>query len=191
MFTGIITDVGTIATLTQRDGWLRLRVHAPETARRVSAGSSVAVNGVCLTVNEISAGAMDFSILPQTVAVTHIGSWQVGERVNLECSLRVGDELSGHFVYGHVDGVARVIDVRREEESVRIRFSLAPELMQFTASKGAIAIDGTSLTIAERGADWIEVTLVEYTLEHTNFLDRKIDDTVHIECDMILKFISE
>lgn len=192
MFTGIITDVGVVHAIEQRDGWLHLQITASVTAARVQLGSSVAVNGVCLTVNAVDTnnGTMDFSILPATLAVTRVGSFCAGERVNLECSLRVGDELGGHFVYGHVDGMGTVTAVAPDGESVRMTVRLTPELLRFTAPKGAIALDGVSLTIADMDATSITVALVEYTLDHTNLRQKKIGDCVHVECDMVLKYLS-
>lgn len=190
MFTGIIADVGVVTGLEERDGWVRLFVQAPATAGRVQQGSSVAVGGVCLTVNMIENGVMEFSLLPQTLNVTDIASWRVGTRVNLECALRVGDELGGHFVYGHVDGIGTITAQTEEGESVRVRVALPPELMRFTAPKGSVALDGTSLTIAAMGPDYIEVCLVEYTLQHTTFGSKSVGDHVHVENDMLLKFIA-
>ena len=190
MFTGIITDVGVVQSIETQGGWTRLCIHAPMTAEKVVAGSSVAVSGVCLTVNKIEDGVMEFSLLPQTLAVTDISSWRADIRVNLECALRVGDELGGHFVYGHVDGIGIIAALSSEGESARVRVALPPELMCYTAAKGSIALDGVSLTIADRGDDWIEVALVEYTLDHTTFGEKKVADKIHVECDMLLKFIA-
>lgn len=190
MFTGIITEVGEVGEILSEEGWTRLTIIAPETSQRVVVGSSVAVSGVCLTVNFIDGPKINFSLLPQTLAITNINSWHTGTRVNLESALRVGDELGGHFVYGHVDGLARVVKVEKESESVRIRFELPLELMLHTASKGSIAIDGVSLTIAALGENWIEVALVEYTLAHTTLGELRVGDVVHIENDMLMKFIA-
>ncbi|MCX6781412.1 MAG: riboflavin synthase [Candidatus Magasanikbacteria bacterium] len=191
MFTGIVTEVGEVGEILSEEGWTRLTIVAPETSQRVVVGSSVAVSGVCLTANVIDGARINFSLLPQTLAVTNIGSWHTGTRVNLESALRVGDELGGHFVYGHVDGLARVVDITQEGESVRIRFELSEELMCHVAPKGSIAIDGVSLTIATLGENWIEVALVEYTLAHTTLGELRVDDVVHIENDMLMKFIAK
>lgn len=190
MFTGIITDIGIVTSLDERDGWVRLGVQAPVTAARVAQGSSVAVGGVCLTVNVIENGVMEFSLLPETIRVTDIGTWKAGTHVNLECALRVGDELGGHFVYGHVDGLGTIAAMSQEGDSVRLRIALPPELMRYTAPKGSIALDGTSLTIMALGDDYVEVTLVEYTLVHTTFGSKSVGDHVHVENDMLLKFIA-
>ncbi len=192
MFTGIITEVGEIIDARDEQGWRVVQVSGPKTAARVLRGSSVAINGVCLTVQTIAEnGSMQFSILPQTLAVTLISNWQPGTKVNLENALRVGDELGGHFVYGHVDGTATVVAVTQEGESTRIRMTLPPELHKFTAPRGSISINGTSLTIAERGDAYIEVALVAYTLLNTTLGELKVGDAVHVECDMLLKFIAQ
>lgn len=190
MFTGIITHVGEVVSLETQEGWTKLQVLAPDVAQRVSVGSSVAVSGVCLTVNSIENGVLDFSLLPETLRMTHIGSWKPGRRVNLECALRVGDELGGHFVYGHVDGVGTISSIEREDESVRVRVELPKDLMRYTTPKGSIALDGTSLTIATRGETWIEVSLVEYTLKNTTLSAWHLGQLVHIETDMLLKFVA-
>lgn len=190
MFTGIITDIGEVSALEDREGWTHLCVKAPVTAAKVQVGSSVAVSGVCLTVNSIQNGEMNFSLLPETLRMTDIGSWKPGTRVNLEAALRVGDELGGHFVYGHVDGVGKVVSVGQEGESVRIRIELPENLMKYTAPKGSIALDGVSLTIASLGDTWIEVSLVEYTLQNTILGQWSVGHVVHVENDMLLKFIS-
>jgi riboflavin synthase len=189
MFTGIITDIGEVSALEDREGWTHLCVKAPVTASKVQIGSSVAVSGVCLTVNSIENGEMNFSLLPETLRMTDIGAWTVGTRVNLEAALRVGDELGGHFVYGHVDGVGKVVSIGQEGESVRIRIELPENLMKYTAPKGSIALDGVSLTIASLGDTWVEVSLVEYTLQNTILGKWSVGHVVHIENDMLLKFV--
>lgn len=189
MFTGIVTDVGTVSEIERHDGWLHLRVAAPATAVRVAAGSSVAVNGVCLTVNtvDVARGEMDFSILPITLVVTRICEYTVGDLVNLECALRVGDEIGGHFVYGHVDGIGTVTEIKKEDASVRMSISMPKPLRDFRAHKGAACVDGVSLTMAALTADGCEVCLVEYTLQHTTLSERRVGDAVHLEMDMLLK----
>lgn len=189
MFTGIITDVGEVTVIENQEGWTRLRVKAVATANKVQAGSSVAVNGVCLTVNSIENGEMIFSLLPETLRMTDIGAWTAGTRVNLEAALRVGDELGGHFVYGHVDGVGRVVSIGQEGESVRVRIELPENLMKYTTTKGSIALDGVSLTIASLGDTWVEVSLVEYTLQNTILGQWNVGHVVHVENDMLLKFV--
>lgn len=190
MFTGIITDIGEVTVLEDRGGWTQLNVKAPITAEKVHVGSSVAVSGVCLTVNSVENGEMNFSLLPETLRMTDIRSWKPGTRVNLEAALRVGDELGGHFVYGHVDGVGTIVSVGQEGESVRVRIELPENLMRFTALKGSIAFDGVSLTIASLGDTWVEVSLVAYTLQNTILGQWSVGHVVHVENDMLLKFIS-
>ncbi len=191
MFTGIITEVGEIVAVEiNKDGWLRLSVHAPNTASFVREGSSVAVSGVCLTVVTCTSETMLFSILPETLSKTVIGSWSVGTRVNLENALRVGDELGGHMVYGHVDGVVCITDIVQEGASVRMRVQIPRELQKFCVPKGSVTLDGVSLTIAQMGDATFDVALIDYTLAHTTLGDKKIGDMMHIECDMMLKFFA-
>ncbi len=192
MFTGIITDIGTIIEAQNRNGWFHVRIGAPATAARLREGSSVAVNGVCLTANHLSAtGEIDFSILPATLRITTISAWQVGGRVNLECALRVGDELGGHFVYGHVDGCGTVASVIAEENSKRLHIIIPPALLPYRAPKGSVCVDGVSLTISALTDDGFEVALVEYTLQHTTLDSLLVGDQVQVEMDMLLKFLHQ
>lgn len=164
-------------------------VEAPATAVKVGEGSSVAVSGVCLTVTEINGGQMTFSILPETLRVTNIGSWAAGQKVDLEPSLKLGDELSGHLVYGHVDGIAEIVGIVAEGASTRMTIKMPKNLMADTVMKGSVSVDGVSLTIAGLTEDTFDVALVEYTLDHTTLGGNKVGDKVHIETDMILKYL--
>lgn len=192
MFTGIITDIGEIVHVASENGWLRVcvRVGNADTASRVRVGSSVAVSGVCLTVTDIEQDTLWFSILPETISKTVIGSWHPGVQVNLENALCVGDELGGHMVYGHVDGVGTIRAVVREGESVRMSIEPSPTLFAYCVSKGSIAIDGVSLTIASIDTGTFDVALIAYTLAHTTLGEKKSGDLVHIECDMLIKYIA-
>lgn len=190
MFTGIVSDVGQVVSVENQNGWLRLSVLAPKTAERVTIGASVSVHGVCLTVNSVADGIMNFSIMPETIGLTNVGDWVAGTKVNLEIPLHIGDELGGHLVYGHVDGRGQILQISKEAESTRLRIGLEPNLIRYVAPKGSISVDGVSLTIAGLGDDYFEVALVEYTLENTTLGTNKVNDSVHIECDMILKYIN-
>ncbi|WP_286789589.1 riboflavin synthase, partial [Thioclava sp. UBA3469] len=148
MFTGIVTDIGEILELEQR-GDLRARIETRYDMGRVDLGASIACDGVCLTVVEISAGWFDVDISAESVSKTAIGDWTEGRRVNLERALKVGDELGGHIVSGHVDGVAEVVDIRDEGDSTRITFRAPETLARFIAPKGSVALNGTSLTVNE------------------------------------------
>lgn len=191
MFTGIITEIGEIVSAETEGGWLRLSVHGNATAARAHNGSSVAISGVCLTVNSNENGVMNFTVLPETLTKTVLGSWQSGVHVNLENALHMGDEIGGHMVYGHVDGVAHISAIAQEGASTRMTIELPEPLRMYRAPKGSIAVDGVSLTLASMDSTSFDVALVEYTLAHTTLGNKRVGDKVHIECDMMLKYLSE
>lgn len=179
MFTGIIREVGTVIAVGRTRGSLRLSVRAARTARRVRVGSSVAVAGVCLTVVRRTASTLTFDVMPETLKKTTLGRLVVESKVNIEPSLRLGDELGGHLVSGHVDGVGTVESVRRVGRSrlVVIRSKLKPIL------HGSVALDGVSLTVARKSGDTFTVALVPYTLRHTTLLLLTKGSLVNVEVD--------
>ena len=147
MFTGIITDVGEIADLKQ-EGDLRARIKTGYATDQIDMGASIASDGVCLTVVDLGDDWYDVQISAETVAKTNLGVWAVGKRVNLERALRVGDELGGHIVSGHVDGVAEIVSLVDEGDSTRVQLRAPAELARFIAPKGSVALNGTSLTLS-------------------------------------------
>jgi riboflavin synthase len=183
MFTGIIREVGIVKQL--HDGKLEIGNWGENFP---SIGSSVSVNGVCLTVAGYGIGAVIFDVMPETLRKTTIGGKNAGDAVNLESSLRVGDELGGHFVCGHADGVGVVTNVEKEHDAALMTIQPPQELMRFFAPQGSVAVDGVSLTIADTRDDAITVSLVQHTLEHTTLGRVKKGDRVNIECDMLAKY---
>jgi riboflavin synthase len=185
MFTGIVREVGRVVS----QGGGRLVVSAPQTSGSVAAGSSVCVSGVCLTVAEKSGHALVFDVMPETMRKTTLGGKHAGDAVNVESSLRAGDELGGHFVYGHADGVGVVTAVEKEGDAVLVTIQPPQEIMKFFAPQGSVAIDGVSLTIARLAEDVIMVSLVPYTLSRTTLEFLKKGDTVNLECDMLARIM--
>jgi len=190
MFTGIVEEVGTVRRVAGEGVTRRIEVAAAVTREGSGLGASVAVNGVCLTVVEITADGFAFDVGPETLERTAIGLLAVGDGVNLERPLRLGATLGGHLVLGHVDGVALVTDVTRVESTARVRFSLpGPDLAPLLVAKGSIAVDGVSLTIAGLDAAGFEVMLIPHTLEVTNLRRLRPRSAVNIEADVIGKYV--
>jgi len=188
MFSGIVTRVGTVERRVDVSAGRRLSIRSgyePD----VEPGSSVSVNGVCLTVERVQEGIFEATAVPETLARTTLGALEHGSRVNLERALRVGDELGGHWVLGHVDAVGTVAAVARTGEGVRVAIEAPESVRRFVAAKGSIAVDGMSLTIAAWATPVFEVALVPYTLEHTIASEYETGTRVHLEADLIARYL--
>ena len=185
MFTGIVREVGSVASL---DG-ARLVVGAPETAESASIGDSVAVAGVCLTVVERDAGRLAFDVVPETLARTALAGLEPGSAVNLEPSLRVGDQLGGHVVQGHVDAVGSVRSVTPEGDSRRVWVDAPEGIVRYCIEKGSIAVDGVSLTVAAFDDEGFEVALIPHTLAATTLGRLRPGDAVNLEADVLGKVV--
>jgi riboflavin synthase len=192
MFTGIVSDVGEVLDIRPLGELRRLIVASAYDPASIAIGASIANAGVCLTVVSAEArrsGArLAFDVGAETLAVTTLGGWKIGDRVNLERSLKVGDELGGHMVSGHVDGVARVIGRRDFDGMTHLKFSAPATLAKFIAVKGSVALDGTSLTVNAVDGDDFEVLLIPHTLEATTWRTRKVGDGVNIEVDVMARY---
>lgn len=191
MFTGIITDIGTVARAEMR-GDLRARIACSYDMGGVDMGASIACDGVCLTVVAKGEGWFEVDISAETMEKTNIGrdGWPVGRRINLERALKLGDELGGHIVSGHVDGVARVVEARPEGDSLRLTFEAPPELARFIAPKGSVALNGTSLTVNEVAGNRFGVNLIPHTREVTNWGEVAEGDLVNLEIDTLARYVA-
>jgi riboflavin synthase len=189
MFTGIITDVGRVQRLRRTDRGLDLTIATAYDSADIALGASIACSGVCLTVVALEDGAFATQASAETLSCSTLGDWAEGTPVNLERALKVGDELGGHIVSGHVDGVARLVERRPDGESVRFVIAAPAELMPYIASKGSVAVDGVSLTVAGVGPGWFTVALVPHTLEVTTLGERRPGDLVQLEVDVIAKYV--
>ncbi len=190
MFTGIVTHVGKVTAARTRGGLLALEVAEPAIARELHEGDSVAVNGVCLTAREHGAGWFTAAATSATLARTTIAHWSAGRRVNLERSLRLGDPLGGHIVQGHVDGVGEVRAVRQAGDARLVDVALPPAVAELAVPRGSVAIDGVSLTISELpDPETVRVALIDYTLRHTTLGELAAGDGVHVEGDIIGKYV--
>jgi len=193
MFTGIVTAQGEVTALTPigdgRD--MRLSVATPPGWLEGAAlGASICCAGCCLTVVAMAGDAFEVEASAETLSKTTLGAWRVGRRINLERSLRLGDELGGHIVSGHVDGVGRVLSATPENGSTRWVFSLPAALAPFVAVKGSIAVDGVSLTVNEAGRDSFGVNIIPHTAEVTGFAALRPGDPVNLEIDMLARYVA-
>jgi riboflavin synthase len=185
MFTGIVRELGTVEALREEGSGVRLRVRAPETAEGAGVGDSVSVNGVCLTAVGSADGSIDFDVVPETLRRSSLGRLEPGSAVNVEPALRAGEPLGGHLVQGHVDTVGRVR--RADEEGLEIEAPAA--VLRYCVEKGAITVEGVSLTIARLGEDWLGVALVPHTRAVTTLGAVSPGDEVNIEVDVIAKHV--
>jgi riboflavin synthase len=191
MFTGLISDVGTVERLAPRQGGARLVLRP--TALPVddlALGESVACSGACLTVAERGGGVVAFDAVPETLARTTLGRWRPGTRVNLERALALGDRLGGHLVAGHVDAVGEVLARAAEGQGVRLTVSLPASIAALVAEKGSIAIDGISLTVARALRDRFEVALIPETLARTTLADAGPGTPVNLEADVVARHVA-
>lgn len=184
MFTGIVRERGRVVA-AERDGGLRLRIAAPQTASEASVGDSVSVAGCCLTAVAVADGELAFDAVPETLARTTLGQLAEGAEVNLEPALRAGEPLGGHYVQGHVDGLGRVCSL----EDALLRLDVPPELLRYCVEKGSLAVDGVSLTIAALDAEGVEVALVPHTLAATTLGSLRPGAPVNLEVDVLAKYV--
>lgn len=189
MFTGIITDVGEIIELEQR-GDLRARIKTAYDTSGIDLGASIASDGVCLTVISLGDNWYDVEISAETVSKTNLASWAEGKRVNLERALKVGDELGGHIVSGHVDGVAEIIKMQDEGDSTRISFKAPAELAKFIAEKGSVTLNGTSLTVNEVDGNEFGINVIPHTQQVTTWGGAKVGDLVNLEIDTLARYVA-
>ena len=189
MFTGIVREVGRVASLEGSDGGIRLEIDAPRTAPGVEIGGSVAVNGVCLTADSLLDGRIGFHAVPETLRRTTLRTLSPGAAVNIEPALRAGDAMGGHVVQGHVDGVGRVRSLESEGADVRVTVEAAEELLRYCVEKGSIAVEGVSLTIAELDDDAFTLALIPHTLAETTLADLPPGREVNLEVDVLAKYV--
>ena len=189
MFTGIITDIGQVAELEQA-GDLRARITTGYDTTGIDIGASIASDGVCLTVIALGPDWYDVQISAETVSKTNISGWHTGKRVNLERALKVGDELGGHIVSGHVDGVAEVIGMEDEGDSTRIMFRVPDDLAKFIAPKGSVALNGTSLTVNDVQGAIFGINVIPHTKEVTTWGGIAVGDKVNLEIDTLARYVA-
>ncbi len=188
MFTGLVADIGTVEAVDSGTDGARLRI-ATSLGAEIGLGDSIAVNGVCLTATDADAEGFATEAMNQTLDVTVIGALETGSRVNLELATRADERLGGHIVQGHADGSGEVLGITEDGFARRLRVGLAPDLLRYVVDKGSVALNGVSLTVAELGPEWVEVSLIPETLERTNLGDAAPGDRLNVEVDIVAKYV--
>ena len=192
MFTGIVEGIGTvnkISKITKNRSAIEMTIDLGKQVKGLKIGQSVALNGVCLTATKISKSKCIFEMIEETTKKTDLGNLKVGGVVNIERSLKAGDRLEGHFVLGHVDGVAIIKKILKKPKEVQVYFDVPKNLAKYVVRKGSIAIDGISLTVVDIKKTLAYVSLIPHTIEITNFHTKKVGDKVNIETDILGKYI--
>jgi len=193
MFTGIVSGIGTVRAITPigagQDMRLEITTPWPDTAS-IAIGASIACSGCCLTAIELGADWFAVTASQETLSLTTLGEWRVGTKINLERALRLGDELGGHIVSGHVDGLGHVVSATPENASIRWRFQVPETLARYIAAKGSVAINGVSLTVNEVSRDGFGVNIIPHTADVTTFGLLKPGDTVNIEIDTLARYVA-
>ena len=197
MFTGIITDVGKVTAVERRNDVNKITIDSSYDAATITIGASIACAGVCLTVISLDPRPdgrtrFDVEAAPETLALTEVGHWEAGTAINLERALKIGDELGGHMVSGHVDGLATVVSREDRGETTRFVFEAPASLSRFIATKGSVALDGTSLTVNWVEGDRFSVLLIPHTLAEgiTTWGARKVGDRIHLEVDQMARYVA-
>ncbi|VAW13707.1 Riboflavin synthase eubacterial/eukaryotic [hydrothermal vent metagenome] len=193
MFTGLVTDIGSVERLTRSTQGLRLRIATAYDVTIIPKGASIACAGVCLTVVETGksgrSGWFEVEAVPQTLALSTLGDIVQGAPINLERPLKMGDELGGHAVLGHVDGVAKIMSRQQDGGSVRFGFRAPGDLWRFIAAKGSVTLDGTSLTVTDVDGDEFGVAIIPHTLDVTTWRHRTVGDRVNLEIDVLARYM--
>jgi riboflavin synthase len=193
MFTGIVTDIGTVAATSPLDAGVKLRIETAYDPETIAIGASISCGGVCLTVTALpdkGANARWFEVeaWEEALRLTTASKWNAGTRINLERALKIGDELGGHIVSGHVDGMAEIVARKDEGEAVRFTLETPMELAKFIAPKGSVALDGTSLTVNKVEKNRFDVLLIHHSLQVTTWGDRQVGDRVNLEVDTMARY---
>lgn len=192
MFTGIIEGLGKIVKFdkkTRNRSAAKMKVSLGKLARGLRIGDSVSINGVCLTAVSIAKHIAEFEMVGETIKKTNLGSLELGDKVNIERSLKVGDRLEGHFVLGHVDSVGIITKIEKQTNQIKIWIELPKELSRYVAQKGSVTIDGISLTVVDKLKNMFSVSIIPHTMKITNLALKKIGNKVNIETDVLGKYI--
>ena len=189
MFTGIVTAIGAVVSIERKGDW-RFRIAAPWACSEIDLGASICCSGVCLTVTDRSSGSFTVDVSEETLSRTTLQEWQEGASVNLERSLRMGDEMGGHMVSGHVDGVVVIKKITAISDSHRLDISLPPLLAGLVSEKGSIALNGVSLTVNSVTENMFCVNIIEHTWKNTNLGESSLGSCLNLEIDMLARYVS-
>ena len=198
MFTGIVSHIGRVNKITHPNDWeLSIDIINDDNSdsgfniNSIPIGASISCSGICLTLKKVSNNILFFDVSDETREKTNFSTWKVGSLINLEKSLKVGDELGGHFVYGHVDTTATVNSIEKINGSYKIIFNINKDFLKYFASKGSISVDGVSLTVNDVGKDYFTVNIVPYTWSHTSFRNYQAGTVVNIEIDILVRYLEK
>ena len=196
MFTGIVSHIGIVNKISHPDDWeLSVDVINDNNSdnnfniKLIAIGASISCSGICLTLKQVLNNTLFFDVSDETREKTNFSTWKVGSLINLEKSLKVGDELGGHFVYGHVDTTAVIRSIEKINGSYKITLSINRDFLKYFSSKGSVSIDGVSLTVNDVGKDFFIVNIIPYTWTHTSFKNYKIGTVVNIEIDILARYL--
>lgn len=187
MFTGLIEEIGTLLRVDRQ----KLTIDAHKVLENTQRGDSIAVNGICLTVIQLSSHQFNADLSQETLQRTGLHQARIGERVNLERALQVGDRLGGHYVLGHVDGIARVMEIRSEGNGKRLVLRVPTELLPYLPTKGSVSLDGISLTIADQTKDTIAIAVIPETWRNTTLAHKRIGSSMNIEIDPLARYVNQ
>ena len=191
MFTGIITAIGSLTSLDHKpDGGARVKIKTPWDCEKIDLGASIACNGVCLTVVERDRDHFSVDVSKESLAVTSLKNWGEGSAINLERALAMGDELGGHIVSGHVDGLAEIMSIRQDGDSYRVSLKAPDHLAPMIAPKGSVALDGISLTVNEVDGNTFGIMVIPHTWTHTTLGQNQIGDKINLEVDMLARYVA-
>jgi len=191
MFTGIIEEVGKVRSVTKGAKSFSMEVTADVVTAGLAVGESVNTNGACLTVTSAGPHSFSVDVMPETMRKTNLGDLKTGSPVNLERALQLSSRLGGHMVSGHIDGTGLIRQLRNEDNAVWITIAAAPELLRYMIPKGSVCLDGISLTVVNVGEATFDVSLIPHTMTVTTLKNKKIGDSLNIECDMVAKYIEK
>ena len=196
MFTGIVSHIGKVNKISHPDDWELLvdvmndnNLDNSFNISLIAIGASISCSGICLTLKKVYNNTLYFDVSDETREKTNFSTWKVGSLINLEKSLKVGDELGGHFVYGHVDTTATIRSIEKINGSYKITFNINKEFLKYFAPKGSVSVDGVSLTINDVNKDFFTVNIVPYTWLHTSFKNYKTETIVNIEIDILMRYL--
>tara|TARA_B100001939_G_scaffold252361_1_gene219282 strand:+ start:604 stop:1194 length:591 start_codon:yes stop_codon:yes gene_type:complete len=189
MFTGIITDIGELISLDKQGDW-QLRIKTHWNTKDIDIGASIACSGICLTVLDRKGDYFDVSASMETVSITTLQTWQLGKKINLERALRVGDELGGHIVSGHVDGIITLSEIKPDNDSYRLKFLIDDKFKGLIASKGSVCIDGISLTVNSVTDSTFDVNIISHTWNETTIGNYVVGDVANLEIDMLARYVA-
>ncbi|MCR3955558.1 MAG: riboflavin synthase [Gudongella sp.] len=191
MFTGIIEEIGSVKAIMKSAKGARISIDARKVLEDVKLGDSICTNGVCLTVTDFSDSNFTVDVMAETIRRSNLGVLSPGAKVNLERAMKASDRFGGHIVSGHIDGTGKIIDLQKEDNAVWVTISAESEVLKYIISKGSIAIDGISLTVAYVDDSSFKASIIPHTKEETTLLRKQVGDAVNLECDLVGKYIEK